>query len=146
VACCRVTFTFTLLSTSSSVAFECDCMWQFCWYLVACGSVWMSAYGSVLWFAEVRGIMNRRHVQEGYDQVQQALLDYTVNCYPQIQVTYSSICWVVLKLSMSTKGITLQCTDISWLNASVFLTVLYTFCKWPKRSKRNGNVCLKENE
>jgi hypothetical protein len=39
--------------------------------------------------------MNRRHVQEGYDQVQQALLDYTVNCYPQIQVIYSSVCCTV---------------------------------------------------
>lgn len=35
---------------------------------------------------DVRGIANRKHVQEGYEQVQQALLEYTVTCYPQIQV------------------------------------------------------------
>ncbi|XP_059477884.1 nuclear hormone receptor FTZ-F1 isoform X2 [Neocloeon triangulifer] len=35
--------------------------------------------------AEVRGLVNRTTVQEGYEQVQQALLDYTVTCYPQIQ-------------------------------------------------------------
>ncbi|CAB3382699.1 Hypothetical predicted protein [Cloeon dipterum] len=34
---------------------------------------------------EVRGLVNRTTVQEGYEQVQQALLDYTVTCYPQIQ-------------------------------------------------------------
>ncbi|XP_066151310.1 nuclear hormone receptor FTZ-F1 isoform X2 [Euwallacea fornicatus] len=35
--------------------------------------------------AEVRGITNRKHVQEGYEQVQQALLEYCLTCYPQIQ-------------------------------------------------------------
>ncbi|CAH1187270.1 unnamed protein product [Phyllotreta striolata] len=34
---------------------------------------------------DVRGITNRKHVLEGYEQVQQALLEYTVTCYPQIQ-------------------------------------------------------------
>lgn len=37
-------------------------------------------------FTDVRGIANRKHVQEGYEQVQQALLEYTVTCYPQVQV------------------------------------------------------------
>jgi hypothetical protein len=69
--------------------------------------------------------MNRRHVQEGYDQVQQALLDYTVNCYPQIQVTYSSIRRAVLELFTSPKGFTLLYTNISSLNADLILTVLY---------------------
>ena len=36
--------------------------------------------------AEVRGLVNRTTVQEGYEQVQQALLDYCVTCYPQVQV------------------------------------------------------------
>jgi hypothetical protein len=30
--------------------------------------------------------VNRTTVQEGYEQVQQALLDYCVTCYPQVQV------------------------------------------------------------
>ncbi|XP_046676589.1 nuclear hormone receptor FTZ-F1 isoform X1 [Homalodisca vitripennis] len=33
---------------------------------------------------DVRGLMNRKHVQEGHDQVQQALLEYCVNSYPQL--------------------------------------------------------------
>lgn len=37
-------------------------------------------------FSDVRGITNRKHVEEGYEQVSQALLEYTVTCYPQIQV------------------------------------------------------------
>lgn len=37
-------------------------------------------------FLDVRGISNRKHVQDGYEQVQRALHDYTVTCYPQIQV------------------------------------------------------------
>lgn len=40
---------------------------------------------------DVRGIANRKHVEEGYDQVQQALLEYTLTCYPHIQVSKSSI-------------------------------------------------------
>lgn len=38
-------------------------------------------------FSDVRGITNRKHVQEGYEQVQQALLEYTMTIYPQIQVS-----------------------------------------------------------
>lgn len=37
-------------------------------------------------FLDVRGISNRKHVQDGYEQVQRALHDYTVTCYPQVQV------------------------------------------------------------
>jgi len=54
---------------------------------------------------EVRGIMNRRHVQEGYDQVQQALLDYTVNCYPQIQDKFSKLLMVMPEIhAMASRG------------------------------------------
>uniref|UniRef100_A0A1B6DPB7 Nuclear hormone receptor FTZ-F1 n=1 Tax=Clastoptera arizonana TaxID=38151 RepID=A0A1B6DPB7_9HEMI len=38
---------------------------------------------------DVRGLMNRKHVQEGHEQVQQALLDYCMTCYPQLQVNIS---------------------------------------------------------
>lgn len=31
--------------------------------------------------------MNKKHVQEGHEQVQQALLDYTLTCYPSIPVS-----------------------------------------------------------
>ncbi|XP_077302492.1 ftz transcription factor 1 isoform X2 [Arctopsyche grandis] len=34
---------------------------------------------------EVRGITNKKCVQEGYETVQTALLDYTLTCYPNIQ-------------------------------------------------------------
>ncbi|XP_018325312.1 nuclear hormone receptor FTZ-F1-like isoform X4 [Agrilus planipennis] len=39
----------------------------------------------------VRGITNRKHVQDGYEQVQQALLEYTVTCYPQVQDKFSKM-------------------------------------------------------
>ncbi|GJQ72479.1 ftz-f1, partial [Trypoxylus dichotomus] len=35
--------------------------------------------------SDVRGIANRKHVEEGYEQVQRALLEYTLTGYPQIQ-------------------------------------------------------------
>lgn len=38
---------------------------------------------------DVRGIMNRKHVQEGHNQVKTALHDYTAVNYPQIQVCTS---------------------------------------------------------
>lgn len=34
---------------------------------------------------DVRGITNRKHVQEGYEQVQQALLEFTITCYSNVQ-------------------------------------------------------------
>ncbi|XP_050497910.1 nuclear hormone receptor FTZ-F1 [Diabrotica virgifera virgifera] len=40
---------------------------------------------------DVRGITNRKHVQEGYEQVQQALLEYTVTCYPQVQDKFNKM-------------------------------------------------------
>ncbi|XP_065339515.1 nuclear hormone receptor FTZ-F1 isoform X2 [Cloeon dipterum] len=40
---------------------------------------------------DVRGLVNRTTVQEGYEQVQHALLDYTVTCYPQIQEKYTKL-------------------------------------------------------
>jgi hypothetical protein len=111
-----------LSSAILSVLWRCSFwVWLYVVAPLTFGSSWLcfsvSPDVNILWFAEVRGIMNRRHVQEGYDQVQQALLDYTVNCYPQIQVTYSSICWAVLELFTSPKGFTLVYTDKSLLNA-----------------------------
>lgn len=40
--------------------------------------------------AEVRGIQNRKTVIEGYENVQAALLDYTLTCYPSVTVSYLS--------------------------------------------------------
>lgn len=37
--------------------------------------------------ADVKGLMNRRHVVEAQEQVQQALFDYTLNCYSHIPVS-----------------------------------------------------------
>lgn len=37
-------------------------------------------------FTEVRGLMNRKHVLEGQEQVQNALSDYCATVYPNIQV------------------------------------------------------------
>lgn len=38
-------------------------------------------------FSDVRGLMNKRHVQDGHEQVRQALMDYCIAAHPQIQVT-----------------------------------------------------------
>lgn len=40
-------------------------------------------------FSEVKGITNKKCVQEGYETVQTALLDYTLTCYPNIQVIFT---------------------------------------------------------
>ncbi|PBC26532.1 Nuclear hormone receptor FTZ-F1 [Apis cerana cerana] len=40
---------------------------------------------------EVRGLVNKKHVQEGHEQVQQALLDYTLTCYPSIPDKFNKL-------------------------------------------------------
>lgn len=35
----------------------------------------------------MRGITNRKTVLEGYENVQAALLDYTLTCYPSVEVS-----------------------------------------------------------
>ncbi|KAE8743194.1 Fushi tarazu - Factor 1 isoform A [Frankliniella occidentalis] len=40
---------------------------------------------------DVRGIMNRKHVQEGQTQVKTALLDYTMTNYPQLQDKFNRL-------------------------------------------------------
>lgn len=40
---------------------------------------------------EVRGITNRKTVVEGYENVQAALLDYTLTCYPSVPVSIRSV-------------------------------------------------------
>jgi hypothetical protein len=39
----------------------------------------------------VRGIQNRKTVIEGYENVQAALLDYTLTCYPSVTVSFLTI-------------------------------------------------------
>ncbi|XP_047098390.1 nuclear hormone receptor FTZ-F1 [Schistocerca piceifrons] len=54
---------------------------------------------------DVRGLANRKHVQEGHDQVQQALLDYTLTCYPQIQDKFSKLLLVMPEIhQMASRG------------------------------------------
>jgi hypothetical protein len=38
-------------------------------------------------FSDVRNLNNRKHVQDCYDQVRRVLLEYCVNCYPNIPVS-----------------------------------------------------------
>ncbi|XP_076264424.1 ftz transcription factor 1 isoform X2 [Rhynchophorus ferrugineus] len=55
--------------------------------------------------AEVRGITNRKHVQEGYEQVQQALLEYCLTCYPQIQDKFSKMQTILQEIhNLATRG------------------------------------------
>ncbi|XP_067003058.1 nuclear hormone receptor FTZ-F1 isoform X2 [Anabrus simplex] len=54
---------------------------------------------------DVRGIMNRKHVLEGYEQVQQALHEYTVNCYPHIQDKFTKLLLVMPEIhQMASRG------------------------------------------
>lgn len=38
---------------------------------------------------DTRGITNRKTILEGYENVQAALLDYTLTCYPSVPVSFS---------------------------------------------------------
>lgn len=48
-----------------------------------------------LGISEVRGIVNVKCVREGYQTVQAALLDYTLTCYPTIQVSIRTITYTI---------------------------------------------------
>jgi nuclear receptor subfamily 5 group A protein 3 len=39
----------------------------------------------------VKGLMSRKHVQETHDHVQQSLLTYCINCYPQVQEKFTKL-------------------------------------------------------
>ena len=41
-------------------------------------------------FADVRSLSNRSHVQECHEQVHQIILDYCVNCYPNVPVSIAT--------------------------------------------------------
>lgn len=41
----------------------------------------------MLSLADVRGIVNKKTVVEGHENVQAALLDYTLTCYPSVNVS-----------------------------------------------------------
>lgn len=40
---------------------------------------------------DVKGLMSRKHVQETHDHVQQSLLTYCINCYPQVQEKFTKL-------------------------------------------------------
>jgi hypothetical protein len=50
-----------------------------------------NATDSICSLTEVRGITNRKTVIEGYENVQAALLDYTLTCYPSVTVSHPAI-------------------------------------------------------
>ncbi|KAI5701682.1 hypothetical protein M8J76_014359 [Diaphorina citri] len=47
---------------------------------------------------DVRGILNRTHVEEGHEQVQKALLDYCITAYPQIQDKFGKLMSILPEL------------------------------------------------
>lgn len=54
---------------------------------------------------DVRGLMNRKHVQEGHEQVQQALLDYCLTCYPQLQDKFGKLLTVMPEIhALASRG------------------------------------------
>ncbi|XP_037044311.1 nuclear hormone receptor FTZ-F1 isoform X2 [Bradysia coprophila] len=56
-------------------------------------------------FAEVRGITNKKTVHEGYDNVQAALLDYTLTCYPSVTDKFSKLLSIIPEIhTMAARG------------------------------------------
>jgi len=47
---------------------------------------------------EVKGLMSRKHVQETHDHVQQSLLTYCINCYPQVQEKFTKLLTIMPEL------------------------------------------------
>lgn len=45
--------------------------------------------------ADVRGITNRKTVLEGYENVQAALLDYTLTCYPSVEEKFAKLISII---------------------------------------------------
>lgn len=43
-------------------------------------------YVYIYFYVDVRGLVNKKHVQEGHEQVQQALMDYTLTYFPSVPV------------------------------------------------------------
>lgn len=50
---------------------------------------------------DVRGITNRKTVLEGYENVQAALLDYTLTCYPSVEVSGFYVDAIILRIQWS---------------------------------------------
>ncbi|KAH8296374.1 hypothetical protein KR054_005316 [Drosophila jambulina] len=56
-------------------------------------------------FADVRGIVNRKTVSEGHDNVQAALLDYTLTCYPSVNDKFSRLVNILPEIhAMAARG------------------------------------------
>ncbi|XP_058828953.1 nuclear hormone receptor FTZ-F1 isoform X2 [Topomyia yanbarensis] len=54
---------------------------------------------------EVRGITNRKTVVEGYENVQAALLDYTLTCYPSVPDKFSKLLSIIPEIhAMAARG------------------------------------------
>jgi len=55
--------------------------------------------------SDVKGLMNRRHVVEAQEQVQQALFDYTLNCYSHIPDKFAKMLAILPDIhAMSSRG------------------------------------------
>lgn len=54
---------------------------------------------------DVRGITNRKTVVEGYENVQAALLDYTLTCYPSVPDKFSKLLSIIPEIhGMAARG------------------------------------------
>ncbi|XP_056630704.1 LOW QUALITY PROTEIN: nuclear hormone receptor FTZ-F1 [Diorhabda sublineata] len=85
---------------------------------------------------DVRGITNRKHVQEGYEQVQQALLEYTVTCYPQIQDKFTKMQQLLPEIH------TLQREEKNTFTTSTALAaLLHKLSLWKCFTPRGNNGC-----
>ncbi|XP_055310343.1 nuclear hormone receptor FTZ-F1 isoform X2 [Sitodiplosis mosellana] len=54
---------------------------------------------------DVRGITNRKTVLEGYENVQAALLDYTLTCYPSVEEKFAKLISIIPEIhAMAARG------------------------------------------
>lgn len=73
--------------------------------------------------------MNRRHVAEAQEQVQQALFDYTLNCYAHIPVSVSLFFFFFQRRSYHAGDphYTLNLLPLSLVSSSRFITTRVFF-------------------
>ncbi|XP_070164306.1 nuclear hormone receptor FTZ-F1 isoform X2 [Polyergus mexicanus] len=54
---------------------------------------------------DVRGLVNKKHVQEGHEQVQQTLMEYTLACYPSLPDKFNKLLAVLPDIhEVATRG------------------------------------------
>ena len=79
-------------------------------------------------FADVRSLSNRSHVQECHEQVHQIILDYCVNCYPNVPVSIATTTTTMMTMLLTQYGglidFTIENDSTLFFNSNVFPPLL----------------------